>query len=136
MITETIKTVEFLNFELGPITLSLITTMILALLMVLVKAVFVWFVSKGRKSGFINRARDPYSQNFTTIVFVSFLLLSLIVKLQDLPFDDPLMLVITSIIILVFVGWSMTSDIATLKILVIALAGSFLGHLIATIITQ
>lgn len=136
MITQRIEEVWInffnLDIEIGPITLVLLATIILVMAFIISKLIISYIATKGRGYRIINIGR-LYNKYLTIIVFAVFFLLSFIVKKDNITFDDPVMLLITSVAILIFIGWTIT-DIRALQILAIALTGSLMGHLIASVI--
>jgi len=130
MITNTIQSVEFLGMEISPVTLILIGTMILVGAALIVKLI----LGKGRNIKLFKGSEKFYTKHFMLIVFTTFFMLALLVKLENLSFEDPVMLVLTSLFILLFVGWTIMTDLRMVKVLFIAILGSFIGHMIALMI--
>lgn len=130
MINNDILSIEFLGMELSPITLVLLATIIFVVGLLGLKMLSIKILSKGRFKG----TNKFYNKHFMLIAFVVFFILSFIVEMSNISFEDPVMLLIASVTIFLFLGWTVMTDTKALQILLIALVGSFAGHIVATII--
>lgn len=126
--------IDILGVEIGPITIAVLGTMVFVISIIFLRLIGSFFFKKGRDLGlFRGGSSKLYNKYFYFIVFGVFFMLSFITVASSVPFDDPFFMIIASMFVILFIGWSFTSDIRILQILVIALLGSFIGYFIANI---
>jgi hypothetical protein len=112
-------------FDIGPVSFYIFSVMVIVFFIIALKYIY----SKGR--GYIPfRGRQIYGKYTMIIVFTTFFVLSMLAKLFAVPLEDPVIMLIAFVFIIIFIGWTLTSDIRALQILFIALLGSFVGYII------
>jgi len=123
----------FLNFEIGPVTMMLIGTIAFVFITLGIKYFILFIYNKAKLYGIIRAGATPYNKYFTSVVFLSFFMLSLVAKITQTSFDNPIMMLISTMMVFIFVGFTITSDIKTLQILFVAITGAFMGHIVGAI---
>ncbi len=136
MLQQGIDSVRFLNtdIEIGPVTLALFGTVIVVVLFVLGEYFVRWILAFGRSYKATRDLTDPYNRYYYLVAFIVFFALSFMAKINEVRFDDPIMMLVSVMILFSFLGWSLVSDRRTMVIIIFAILGSIFGDVFATII--
>ena len=111
----------------GPVA----TFLLAGLLLVIILWVAQLIISNGARISLFRGLVVPYNRYLLIIVFLTFLVLSVIAFQMDLGFDSPILIFIALMLVVLFQGWVVSNIKRTVAIFVFALLGALIGYNLA-----